>query len=320
VVVGTVLITGQSPSRSTIEDKYLAGVNQSLVIAAVGGALIAFVLGMYLARTLTRPVRELTQATRAMAQGNFDQRIATRSKDEIGELAESFNQMSADLAFANQSRRQMTADIAHDLRNPLTVIHGYLEALKDGKLSSTPERYETMLAEVTQLQRLVDDLRTLSLADTGELALYRQPVQAANLAAQVAAAYRHQAEQQEVRLLTEIGANLADASLDPDRIVQVLGNLVSNALRYTPAGGVITLSADMSGGNLLLSVRDTGMGIPAEVLPRIFERSYRGDASRSGSESGLGLAIAKSIVELHGGTIRAESSPQGSIFTIELPA
>ena len=318
LVVGTVLTTGQVPTRSPIEDKYLASVNQSLLVAALGGAVIASLLGLFIARNLTHPLRDLITATRALAQGKLDQRVPVRSTDELGELAQAFNQMSVDLARANQSRRQMTADIAHDLRNPLTVIGGYLESLQDGKLKPTPERFATMQAEVQHLQRLVDDLRTLSLADAGELTLRLQPLTPGELLTQVAAVYQHQADQQHVHLKLDVEPHLPEVSLDPERMAQVLGNLVSNALRYTPEDGEIRLSARQTEGNLILSVKDNGSGIPSDILPHIFERSYRGDQSRTGSESGLGLAIARSIVELHGGSIRATSDEQGSEFIIVL--
>ncbi len=316
VLAGTVLTTGQTPTRSPIEDKYLSSVNLSLLVAALGAALIAFFLGLFLARSLTHPVRDLTAATRALAQGRLERQVPVRSADELGELAQSFNQMSADLARANQSRRQMTADIAHDLRNPLTVLSGYLESLRDGKLQPTPERFDVMQAEVQHLQRLVEDLRTLSLADAGELKLHRQPVAPVELLERVAQAYRHQAQEARIDLCVEGQGTLPEVELDAERMEQVLGNLVSNALRYTPEGGEIRLGANQAEGRLVLSVRDNGSGISPEILPHIFERSYRGDASRSGNESGLGLAIAKSIVEAHGGHIEAYSEGTGSEFII----
>jgi signal transduction histidine kinase len=318
--LGTVISTGQPLVRKPIDQKYVDQINQALWIATAGGVLISLALGLLFARSLTRPVREITDATRAMAQGQLEQRVPVRSNDELGELAESFNQMSADLARANQSRRQMTADIAHDLRNPLTVIGGYLESLKDGKLKPTPERFETMQAEVQHLQRLVDDLRTLSLADAGELKLHLESVLPGELLERVVSAYRHQAEQQKIKLGLNVNSDLAEIQVDPERMEQVLGNLVSNAMRYTPKGGEIILSAEQAKGSLTVSVKDNGSGISPEVLPHIFERSYRGDESRSGNESGLGLAIAKSIVELHGGKISAQSEGlgTGSCFTVFL--
>ena len=319
-VVGTVLTTGQTPARSKTESAYLNSVNVSLLVAALGGALIAFVLGLLVARNLSRPLRSLTEAARSMAAGKLDQRVPVRSHDEVGELAQAFNQMSADLARANQSQRQMTADIAHDLRNPLTVIGGYLESLGDGKLEPTPERFETMNAEVRHLMRLVDDLRTLSLADSGELALRRSSVATGDLLSHVAAAYQQLAGRKHVRLSIEVEPALRDAYVDPERIEQVLRNLVDNAMRHTPAGGEIRLRAARSGDDLTLTVSDSGAGIAPEALPRVFERSYRADPSRSGDESGLGLAIAKSIVEAHGGTIRAMSKlGEGSQFELTVP-
>jgi len=323
VVVGTVLVTGQTPVRSPIEDKYLASVNQSLLIAALGGALIALVLGLFLARTLTRPTRELTAATRALARGDLQQQVTVHSKDELGELAQAFNQMSADLAHATQLRRQMTADIAHDLRTPLTVIGGYVEALRDRVLPPTPERFDMIYGEVQHLQQLVEDLRTLSLADAGELRLNRQPIEPRVVLDQVAALFQHRADQQHIALRVEADDALPALNLDEGRLVQVLSNLVANALRYTPENGHITLGATGRSGGVDLIVRDDGAGISPDALPHIFERFYRADQARrqTTGESGLGLAIARSIVEAHGGTIGVQSVVgQGATFTLSLPA
>lgn len=319
-VVGTVISTGQPLVRKPLDQKYIDQINQALWIAAFGGVLIALALGLLITRSLTRPVRELTHATHEMAQGKLAQQIPVRSQDELGELAQSFNQMSADLARANQSRKQMTADIAHDLRNPLTVINGYLESLQDGKLKPTPERFAVMQAEVTHLQRLVEDLRTLSLADAGELKLHLEPTSISELLKHVAEAYRHQAGQKQIALKVNAQPNLPEVNLDRARMEQVLGNLISNALRYTVEDGEIRLEAKQAEGSLTVSVEDNGSGIPADILPHIFERSFRGDESRSGSESGLGLAIAKSVVELHGGSIGVETQKErGSKFLIAIP-
>lgn len=317
-VFGTVISTGQPLVRNPIDQKYVEQINRGFWLAGIVGMGVALGFGLLLARSLTRPVRDLTTATRSMAQGQLEQQVPVRSGDELGELAQAFNQMSADLAQANRSRKQMTADIAHDLRNPLTVLSGYLESLQDGKLKPTPERFAVMQAEVTHLQHLVEDLRTLSLADAGELKLHLEPTSIPELLERVAQAYRHQAEQQQIHLKVESEPNLSEINLDPARMEQVLGNLVSNALRYTAADGEIRLEAKQLNGSLSVSVIDNGSGIPAEILPHIFERSYRGDESRSGNESGLGLAIAKSIVEYHGGNIRAESNKVGSTFHITI--
>lgn len=316
-VFGTVISTGQPLVRNPIDQKYVDQINRGFWLAGIVGMLVALGFGLLLARSLTRPMNDLTTATRNMAQGQLEQQVPVRSADELGELAQAFNQMSADLVRANRSRKQMTADIAHDLRNPLTVLSGYLESLQDGKLKPTPERFAVMQAEVTHLQCLVEDLRTLSLADAGELKLHLELTSIPELLERVAEAYRQQAEQQQINLKVEIEPNLPEVNLDPARMEQVLGNLVSNALRYTTEGGKIQLSAKQEAGRLSVSVIDNGSGISADILPHIFERSFRGDESRSGNESGLGLAIAKSIVELHRGMIRTISDKNGTQFFIE---
>jgi signal transduction histidine kinase len=216
----------------------------------------------------------------------------------------------------------MTADIAHDLRTPLTVISGYLEALRDGDLAPTPARFEAMHAEARHLNRLVQDLRTLSLADAGELSLTRRPVSVSDLLNRVAGAHQPQAEKAQISLLAGPDSDLPELQADPERLVQVLGNLVGNALRHTPAGGQISLLARLENRAILLQVQDTGPGIPPEELPHIFNRFYRGDQARhqTGGESGLGLAIVRAIVEAHGGTMFVESEiGRGTTFTIKLP-
>jgi len=321
-VVGSVIATGEPPPLDKRETSYLERTNRVLLYAGLGAAVIALILGIFLAGGLTRPLRELTAAIRAMARGDLEQQVEVRSQDELGELAAAFNQMSADLTEANLARRQMTADIAHDLRTPLTVIAGYAEALRDGVLKPSPERFDTIYNEVDHLQRLVQDLRTLTLADTGELPLQRQLTAPADLLARVQAAFAHPASQKEIHITVDAGAGLPDVQVDPERMLQVLGNLVSNALRHTPRGGTLSLSARLTQGFLQLGVADTGEGIPPEALPNIFDRFYRADPARQAAagESGLGLAIAKSIVEAHGGNISVQSQlGEGTRFIIELP-
>ncbi|MCX6030439.1 MAG: ATP-binding protein [Chloroflexi bacterium] len=321
--VGTVLDAGRAPALNDREAQYLASTNQALALAAFGAVAIALLLGVLLARNLTRPLRDLTQAIQAMSRGELKQQVPVRSSDELGALTQAFNQMSADLARSNELRRQMTADIAHDLRTPLTVITGYIEALRDGVLKPTPARFEAMNNEAQQLKRLVEDLRTLSLADAGELPLARQSISPRMLLERLAAVFTHRAEQGRIALAVAVDEALPEVNVDVERMVQVLENLVSNALRHTPAGGQITLSAHAEAGAMLMTVQDTGEGIPPDVLPHIFDRFYRGDVSRGeqGGESGLGLAIAKSIVEAHGGVITAASVlGQGTTFTVTLPS
>jgi signal transduction histidine kinase len=326
-VVGTILATGAAPPLDAREQQYLERTNLALLVSALGAVVIALLLSLVLARTLTHPVRDLRNAIRAMAQGTLGVAVPVRSRDELGQLTTAFNQMSADLARANQARRQMTADIAHDLRTPLSVIKGYCEGLRDGVLKPTPNTFQTMYQEAEHLSLLVEDLRTLSLADAGELKLTRQRVSPRELLERTAAAHQLRAQEHQVALQVNAEASLPEVNVDPERMAQVLNNLVSNALRYTPAGGQITLAAmemaaTKNDNHVHLTVQDTGAGIAPDDLPRIFDRFYRGDASRGQQtgESGLGLAIAKSIVELHGGTITAANAlGAGTTFTIVLP-
>jgi signal transduction histidine kinase len=322
-VVGTILATGGAPPLDVREQEYLDRTNRAIFVSALGAMVIALVLSLVLASTLTKPVRELTSAIRAMAQGKLGVVVPVRSRDEIGELTTAFNQMSADLARSNQLRRQMTADIAHDLRTPLTVIGGYVESLRDGVLEPSPARFDAIHQGVQHLQHLVEDLRTLSLADAGELKLNRRPIAPLTLLEQTASAFRHRAEQKQIVIRVQAEPGLPEIAVDEMRMAQVLSNLVSNALRYTPDGGCIVLAAKRRGAQVILSVEDNGAGIAPDALPHVFERFYRADASRqqSESESGLGLAIAKSLVEAHGGTITAASAGigKGSTFSACFP-
>jgi len=305
------------------EQLYLERTNRALLLATGGAMLAAVLLGAVFARTLTRPIRDLTLAADALRRGSLDEQVPIRSHDELGHLAFTFNQMSADLARATHTRRQMTSDIAHDLRTPLQVIGGYVEAMAAGDLEPTRARLTTVYAEIEHLQRLVADLRMLSQADAGDLPLSRQAVSPQAVLARVAAAYAVQAAQQEIILTVSAQPDLPLLWIDEDRLLQVLNNLLSNALRYTPAGGRITLLAFAQAGGVCLQVQDTGAGITADDLPYVFERFYRGDRARTDdtAASGLGLAIAKALVELHGGTITVASlgAGAGAILTIWLP-
>ncbi len=322
VRVGTIVSLLAAPELDPRERDYLERSNRTLIYASIGGTVLALVIGVVLAQVLMRPILALTVAIGAMRRGNMQQQVPVSTKDEIGELVLAFNQMSADLARANTARRQMTADIAHELNSPLTVLTGYLESMRDGILHASPERFETMYAEARQLQRLIGDLRLLSLADAGELSLKRQPMQPKQLLDLVVASIEPRAAQQAIHVQVQARNDLPLVSIDRERMLQVLSNLVGNALRYTAAGGTITLSAVQDHTHIHLDVADTGIGIAPEVLPRIFERLYRADSSRHEHDggSGLGLAIAKAIVEMHGGSIHARSVlNQGTTISVVLP-
>lgn len=308
--------------QDTPEGNFLLEVGRASLWSAIIASLFALGLGGVLAYTMTRSIRELTTATTYLAQGKLGHQVKVRSQDEIGVLAQSFNKMSSDLEQATQLRRQMTADIAHDLRTPLSVILGYTEALNDEKLAGSAEIFSIMHSEAQHLSHLIDDLKVLSLADAGELPLSFQPVPPAGLLRRAADAYRIQAEQKEITLAVNAASDLPELNVDHERMAQVLGNLITNALRYTPAGGAIRLSAERNGDEVCIQVSDNGTGISTEDLPFVFGRSFRGDKARQqeNGETGLGLAIAKSLVEAQGGRISVTSQiGLGSSFRINLP-
>jgi len=320
--VGT-LVMGRIPlERNPREEEFIRRTNLMLIYSAVGASVVALLLGIFLSRTLTRPIRELTEATHAVAGGNLGLQVSVRSKDEMGVLAVSFNKMSSDLARSSNARKQMTADIAHELRTPLSLILGHAEAVHDGVLPPTTENFEIIREEALRLEHLVDDLRTLSLADAGELSINVQEVSPQKLLNDLQGTYFHIANQKDVKIQLDVASEIPMLTIDPGRMTQVLTNILDNALQHTPEGGQINLSAREVEAGVELSIRDSGPGVKGEDANRIFERFYRTDAARhrDGGGSGLGLAIAKSIVQAHNGQIWAESAPgQGLTVTINLP-
>src|SRR6266545_8330683 len=304
------------------EVEFIERTNLTLLYGALIGAVIALLLGVFLSRTLTRPIRELTQATHAVSEGDLSQQVQVRSKDELGELAQAFNKMSAQLSRSVNARKQMTADIAHELRTPLSLILGHAEAVHDGVLPPTRENFEIIREEATRLEHLVNDLRTLSLADAGELSIQTQTIEPQRLINEVASLYQYQAQKKNIAFELDVAAHLPNIEADPGRMTQVLTNILDNALRHTPEGGRVLLAAQEVENMVELSVQDTGSGLNLEDINRIFERFYRTDSSRQREDggSGLGLAIARSIVQAHGGQLSAESeSGNGLKIKITLP-
>lgn len=308
------------------ELEFIERINTTLFYGALIGAALSLVLGIFLSRTITRPIRELTRATHAVSEGDLSQQVTVHSNDELGELAKAFNKMSAELSRSVNARKQMTADIAHELRTPLSLILGHAEAVHDGVLPPTKENFEIIREEAARLERLVNDLRTLSLADAGELTVNPQPIEAERLIQEVASLYQIEAQKKNIALELDIASPLPPIEVDPGRMTQVLTNILDNALRHTPENGKVVLSAKQAGERVELAIQDSGPGVSSEDLDRIFERFYRTDSARQRdgdkilSGSGLGLAIAKSIVQAHGGQIDAESKTgQGLRVVINLP-
>ncbi len=295
--------------------RYLDQLRGALLV----GGLVAFAAALLLAGILTRgivaPLRRLTQATQAIATGKLDARAPVQGHDEIAELSQTFNAMSASLQRAEQARRAQTADIAHELRNPLSVLQGTLEALADGVYEPTPDNIEPALDQVRTLNRLVGDLRTLALADAGELRLEQQPIDVNALLEHAAEAYREVLADHGLTLDYVSASHHFTIHADYERLTQVVGNILSNAARYVPAGGHVEITAQAMQNGVEVTIADNGPGVPDTDRRHIFERFWRGDPSRSRTTggSGLGLAIARHIILAHGGRIWAAPTPGGGL-------
>ncbi len=310
-----------TPSSTTLGQNFLNAVAHSLWIVAVLAWLLALLLTLALSNHILKPVRELTRVANRMEQGDLKQRVVVRTKDEIGKLAHAFNTMADSLARSEQLRRNMVSDVAHELRTPLTNIRGYLEALKDRVIDPSSEIITSLYEESLLLSRLVVDLQELSLAEAGQLHLALRPLALEEVINQAASSLQLQAANKEIVLRVEVPSDLPAVEADAERVGQVLRNLVSNAITHTPPGGTITINAHEAGGEVLVSVQDSGVGIEEQHLPYLFERFYRADASRARvtGGSGLGLAIVKQVVEAHGGRVEVTSAPgRGSSFTFSL--
>jgi len=268
-------------------------------------------------RRFAAPLGDLIDAAESVEAGNYGVRVRARGPRELRSLATAFNSMSGRLESSERERRRLLADVTHELRTPLTIMQGNLEALLDGVYPADPAHLEPILDETRVLSRLVDDLRTLSLAEAGALTLHREPTDVGQLLKDSVASFRIQADAAGVELATALDGVLPQADIDPVRMREVLSNLLSNALRYTPRGGTVRVGASVADGKLRVSVRDSGPGIAADALPHIFDRFYKSDESRG---AGLGLAIAKSLVVAHGGEIDATSAPgQGTEMRFTFP-
>ncbi|MEU6576105.1 ATP-binding protein [Streptomyces sp. NPDC046805] len=309
--------------RLGVRDEVPAGLAVAPTAAVAGGVALAAVLGaLLLSRAVLRPVRALTAAARGLGEGELDRRVPVSGRDEIAELGRTFNRMAHSLQSAEERQRRLTGDIAHELRTPLANLRGYLEALRDGVVAPTPELLDSLHEEVMLQQRIVDDLQDLALAEAGALTYHRAVVELGELLENARTAHRAQAEAVGVALRVEAeGPVYADA--DADRLRQVVGNLVGNALRATAPGGSVTLAVTRRGASAVLRVRDTGKGIAPADLPHLFDRFWRADPSRGRTTggSGLGLSIARQIVTDHAGTIEVTSRVGvGTTFTVTLAA
>lgn len=310
----------QPPTPATIQ----AIVEQSLLIAAFAALAAAVVVSLFVSHRIVQPLQTLSQVSRRLAQGSYHERTILPSEDELAELSHSINQLAEALEHTERRRMTLIADVAHELRTPLTTIEGYMEGLMDGMIAPGQQVYSLVLRESVRLQRLVNELALLSRIEAGEVPVTPRAVELSAVAAIVREQLLPLCEAQQITFVADIPPDLPPLWADPDRLAQILLNLLGNALRYTPPGGTISVSAQPLDGAVQLIVRDTGVGIAAEHLPHIFERFYRVDKSRTRSSggTGIGLTIVRHLVHVHGGEVWAESAgpDTGTTFYLTLPA
>lgn len=315
--VGTLVVTPDTLVAGTPASDFLTSVNKAIMSSAGIAAVLALIIGALLFLQIISPVRKLNQAAAAITAGDLDQRVSIKSQDELGDLGSSFNRMAESLSKAEDQRKNMIADVAHELRTPLAAMQGTLEGIQDGLMPFDREQVDSLLAETTLLTRMVGDLRLLSLADAGELVLEKRMTSPGSLFESIVERARSLAQVKGISLNLSLQPDLPSIWVDPDRITQLVNNLITNALRYTPRNGEIRLNVAHAEGDssLQISITDTGPGIDASDLPYVFDRFYRAEKSRSRSSggSGLGLAIVRQLVEAHGGKVAAESP----VFTTE---
>ncbi|MGE5571621.1 MAG: ATP-binding protein [Bacteroidota bacterium] len=325
--VGTVaLVTPLQRGLVTLEAEFLRRVTVSTVLGALLAALLGVALASTFSRQISTPLAELARAARRIARRDFSGKVALEPEGEIGDVAKAFNLMQDSLKASEEVRHKLMADVAHELRTPLAVLRGNLESLQEGVAEPTPEMFVSLHDEVIRLSRIVQDLLNLGQMESGGFPLHLVPTCIGDVVTRVASVFGPEADSRAIRLETTADPDLPQVQADPDRIAQVLVNLLANAMRHTPDGGAVTVSARRQGhdegGWVAVSVRDTGPGIAEKDIPHVFDRFYRTDEARdrAAGGAGLGLAIAKGIVEAHGGRIWADSAPgQGATFTFTLP-
>ncbi len=319
--IGTLIITPLDIPATPAGD-FLSAVNRSALLAGIAAGSVALILGSVLFVQIIRPLRRLSTAAQGIATGDLSQRVQLSSHDEISQVSATFNHMAETLQRYAAERRNMMGDIAHDLRTPLSIIQSNLEAMLDGVLPATPEELSSLHQETLHLNRLITDLRTLSLAESGQLHLQKQTVEPGSLVQQVSDRMHLSAEEKNITLETDIASDLPQVQADPERLMQVMTNLVDNAIRYNTKGSRVIVAARPAKECIELSVSDNGPGIPTEDIPHLFERFWRAEKSRNRATggSGLGLAIVKQLVEAHHGQVQVESQPgSGTRFTVHLP-
>lgn len=303
------------------ENQFLSETTRWLVGSAIGAALLAVIVGLALAWHLSRPMRALTQAAHDLARGELGRQVQPGGTTEIADMAQAFNRMSLDLAEGEKLRRRMAADIAHELRTPVSVLRGHLEAMLDGVFPLDAEHLAVAYDRTIHMSRLVDDLRLLTRAEAGQLPLERVAAAPEDLARRAVESFAPLALDQSIALTHDISPNLPPVEVDVDRLQQVLGNLLTNALRHTPPQGRITLRVAQQGNAIRFAVSNSGPGLTPEHAAQVFTPFWRAEDARERDRggSGLGLAITRQLLALHGGRIWVESQPKQTTFVFELP-
>lgn len=320
---GLALARGAPHASSTPLQQFQAVLQQALLISGFAALVAAVVVSLFVSRRIVEPLLTLAAVSRRLAQGFYRERTRITSDDEIAQLSQSVNQLADTLDRTEQRRLALLADVTHELRTPLATIGGYMEGLLDGVIKPTPQTFSLILHESNRLQRLIEDLELLSRVEAGQLPVVARRTDLRSVLEEVVAQFDPLFTANRVTLSLYLDSDLPPVWADPDRVNQVLINLLSNAYRYTPADGEVTLAARHTDKTVTVSVRDTGIGISAEHLPYIFERFYRVDKSRArrSGGSGIGLAIARHLVDAQGGEIWAESDGpgKGTTFYFTLP-
>jgi two-component system sensor histidine kinase BaeS len=317
----------EDPAMAAMEQAtnavFQAAMLQALLLSGGAATLVALAVSLLVSARIVTPVRQMLAASRRVAAGHYAERVPAAGHDELAALAAEFNTMAGELEAVERRRVALIGDVAHELRTPLATIEGYTEGVLDGVVQPSAETWALIHGEVGRLTRLVGDLQALSRAEARQLALDPQPIAPGELIAQAQARLAPQYAEKGVALLAEVPSGLPSVQADPDRLLQVLVNLLGNALRATPAGGQVCVRARPEREALIIEVSDTGVGIAPEHLPHLFERFYRVDKARSRALGGhgIGLTISKALIEAHGGRIWAASDGPGSgaTFTFSLP-
>lgn len=323
-------VLGNSQSMETeLFSQYTAAVYEAVSYAAIAALIAALLASFFISRQVVTPMLSMMSLSHRIAEGEYEERLSlpggqkAGQTDELGQLALSFNQMADKLEKTETMRRDLIGDVTHELRTPLTAVKGYLEGLMDGVLPADPETYQQIHSEIDRLQRLVSDLQELSRVEAGAFQLQLTPVSPTSLIERIQNTLGRQFEDKNINLEIGVEPNLPDIIVDKDRVIQVLTNLVGNALQYTPRGGKVSLQVRRERSGLLFTVKDSGIGISAEQLQYVFNRFYRTDKSRARASggSGIGLTIAKALVQAHQGRIWAESDGEGkgSTFSFLIP-